>query len=152
MLPRMSFADRMKLFRVTLGSAPCWIWPGVPSPNGYVTIRHEGVGVYIHRLAYSLEKGAILLGYDIDHRCNNRNCFNPAHLRALTRRENLARGETIPTINSRKTHCPRGHELTEENLSPFFLKRGTRQCKICFADRERERRKRLKQRRQEGAP
>ena len=34
--------------------------------------------------------------------------------------------------NSLKTHCPRGHELTGDNLSKHFLKQGKRACRICL--------------------
>lgn len=35
--------------------------------------------------------------------------------------------------NSKKTHCPKGHEYTEENT--YLTKQGWRQCKTCKANR-----------------
>jgi len=40
--------------------------------------------------------------------------------------------------NKTKTHCWRGHSLTGENLIPYFLERGRRQCRTCQTLRERD--------------
>ena len=34
--------------------------------------------------------------------------------------------------DARKTHCPRGHELSGDNLVGWFKKRGSRSCRICW--------------------
>lgn len=39
--------------------------------------------------------------------------------------------------NALKTHCPRGHEYSEENT---LLRRGSRECRTCIRDKARERR------------
>lgn len=42
--------------------------------------------------------------------------------------------------NARKTHCPKGHPLTEDNLRPWDLQhQGRRKCKICANERTRAR-------------
>lgn len=33
--------------------------------------------------------------------------------------------------NAAKTHCPRGHELSGDNLMQRYLKAGSRRCKTC---------------------
>ena len=33
--------------------------------------------------------------------------------------------------NRKKTHCPRGHELQDPNLSQYWLKQGIRDCRAC---------------------
>jgi hypothetical protein len=69
----------------------CWIWTGyVDRWTGYGQI---GVGGrqnkdWTHRVAYRLMNGPIPDGMTIDHRCRNRVCVNPAHLRAVTMKQN----------------------------------------------------------------
>ena len=38
-------------------------------------------------------------------------------------------GVGFSAINSRKTHCPNGHEYTEENLITYL--NGSKRCKLC---------------------
>jgi hypothetical protein len=37
--------------------------------------------------------------------------------------------------NARKTHCPKGHALTEDNVKRW---RNKRQCKICYIEWQRK--------------
>lgn len=63
------------------------------------TWRGRGQGVYgqfvanskkivSHWFAYQLMHGPIPDGYQVDHRCHNTLCVNPAHLRLATNKEN----------------------------------------------------------------
>ena len=65
----------------------------------------------------------------LDHCCRNRVCCNPAHLELVTGRENLRRGETYAAANAAKTHCPRGHPLSGENL--YRSTNGHWVCRTC---------------------
>lgn len=87
-----------------------------------------------HRFAYELIRGKIPEGLDIDHLCRNRQCVNPEHMEPVTPRENTIRGDTIPAHNLKKTHCPKGHPLSGDNLvkSPSIIKLGYRWCKTCM--------------------
>lgn len=57
----------------------------------------EGYGVFMvdkrrilaHRFSYQHYVGPIPPGMDVDHRCRNRACVNPSHLRTATRSQNL---------------------------------------------------------------
>jgi HNH endonuclease len=64
---------------------------------------------------------------------------NPEKARESSRKGALkyrrARGALPEHGNGRKTHCPQGHEYTEENT---YLYRGMRQCKTCRKVRVRE--------------
>lgn len=62
----------------------CVVWQGGGSSNGYGKVRYQGATWYVHRLAYALHYGGIPEGLIIDHRCRNRRCINPDHLRAAT--------------------------------------------------------------------
>ena len=64
----------------------------------------------------------------VDHKCHNRVCCNPSHLRLLTNVENAT-----DNLQGRKTHCPHGHPYWGENL--YVSPRGDRRCRTCARDR-----------------
>lgn len=86
-----------------------------------------------HRLSYTLFKGEIPDGLHVDHLCGVRNCVNPDHLEAVSPRENNIRAKALVT------HCPSGHEYSEENTA--FARTAadgvTRICRVCKYDSER---------------
>jgi predicted CXXCH cytochrome family protein len=130
--------------RIVVVEGGCWYWLGAKkgSANAYGVFGVDGRQVYVHRWSYEHFVGEIPEGYDIDHLCRNPACCNPAHLEAVTHRENLRRGETFAAENARKTHCHRGHEFTEANT--YVTRTGSRICRRCHADHERNRRASMK--------
>jgi hypothetical protein len=107
----------------------CWIWQGNKSPKGYGVMYFDGRPmVRAHQVAYQLIVGPIPNGLQLDHLCRNPSCVNPKHLEPVTCKENVLRGIGVTAINARKTHCPKGHSLSGENL---YLYKGWRSCKIC---------------------
>ncbi len=128
---------RLGLFmeKVRVAENGCWLWTGAQAGTGWET--REGYGMMAfggtthraHRLAYEHFVGPIPDGLTIDHLCRVRHCVNPAHLEAVTLRENLLRGDTITAKNANATTCPKGHPYSGPNL--YVDPRGHRQCKAC---------------------
>lgn len=116
------------------GADECWRYQGYVRRNGYGQHGHR----LAHRLAYELLVGPIPAGLTIDHLCRNRVCANPAHLEAVSNRENLMRGVSLSAQNARKTHCQNGHPLTGDNLRVRVIRgRDARDCRTCLRVRDR---------------
>lgn len=99
----------------------CWLWTANINQNGYGMFQYRTrCAMSVHRLAYRMLVGEIPVGLVIDHLCRVRNCVNPAHMETVTMRENTLRGETLPALNIRKTHCPQGHPYSAENTYYHF--------------------------------
>jgi len=74
--------------RVT--DAGCWEWTGYVNPHvGYGMYRTETHNLYVHRMAYEELVGPIPEGLVLHHTCENRICFNPAHLEPITRSDHI---------------------------------------------------------------
>jgi hypothetical protein len=59
----------------------------------------------------------------------------------VTQRENNLRGNTVAAANAAKTHCPKGHEYTEDNI--YWTTSLGRQCRACEKLRVRPSRRRV---------
>lgn len=135
-LKEQAAADRLWA-RVDKSAGPdgCWVWLGSANNSGYGAIRIEpkpAGPALVHRFAYELMVGPIPEGFEIDHRCNNRRCVNPAHLQLVTHPENCQRGDLGQVWaghQKSKTHCPQGHPY--DLLNTYFDKNGGRQCRTC---------------------
>ena len=122
----------------------CWHWIG-HLRSGYGRLMVNGSFISAHRMSYEHFVGPIPDGLEIDHLCRNRSCVNPDHLEPVTRTENIRRGTSPAARNAVKSHCPRGHEFSGENLllrnRKNHVGRVCRACNIeaCKAFRERAR-------------
>jgi hypothetical protein len=131
-----SVMDRL-LAKTEINPNGCWEWQGQTNHLGYGVIWDGAKMEKVHRITYRVLKSPIPKGKQLDHLCRVRHCVNPDHLEAVTRRENILRGDGPTAVNARKTHCVHGHEFTAENT--YMRPEGERECRIC----RREHKKRL---------
>jgi Zn-finger protein len=116
----------------------CWVWLGSKNRKGYGWIFDpvKKKPRQVHRVAHEVFLGPIPEGYEVDHACRVRPCFNPEHIEAVTQEVNRAR--------ARRTYCPRGHAYDEANTHWMMSRQGrlVPMCRTCHKDRERVRRNR----------
>lgn len=111
----------------------CWLWTGHTKHGyGYVTVNRKSYRA--HRYIYEQLIGSISEARNLHHACGNRSCVNPEHLQPIDKSEHAAMS------NNTKTHCPSGHEYTEENTGIYNGKRYCRSCRKIYWDKYKSRR------------
>ena len=127
--------DRIKnllLTRRVITEKECWEWQGALTSSGYGQIVTTGnVHHAVHRLSFEIFRQNEFKDYLLVlHSCNNKKCFNPAHLYQGDHSTNLndAIKDGIQTYTP-KTHCNSGHELSGDN--EYIAPDGRRRCKLC---------------------
>ncbi len=114
----------------------CWVWLGLKGDYGHGRFATGHVHgkraklVSAARWAYEYTFGPLPPDLEIDHLCRNPPCVNPEHLEPVTHAVNMRRGK-----NPAKTHCPRGHEYSQENTRSY---EGRRFCRACERQRKTE--------------
>lgn len=106
------------LFPNPITGTRCWIWKGAHTRQGYGLIRrpHSRAKICAHVATFLMEGGTIPPGMELHHLCSNPTCVNPAHLRAITHRDNIRRGLT----GFAKRHKPRQRKSDKRTLQlPF---------------------------------
>lgn len=92
-----------------LCATPCIVWMGALNAKGYGCFGLDGDTKLAHRVAYEFENGPIPDGLTIDHLCRVKRCVNPAHLEAVTGRENTRRAVEQDRPNDLGYHHVGGH-------------------------------------------
>jgi len=122
--------------RITIShETGCWLMAGCGHASGYKHVHLAGHSELAHRFFYAWLVEPIPRGRGrnilvLDHLCGNRACCNPAHLDLVSDAENLRRSNAPATVNSRKTHCIRGHLLPTAKIVSTSGK-AMRSCRIC---------------------
>lgn len=141
-IPKTATPEELAKFEVRVDkSGDCWQWTGPKNDQNYGVVYWRGKRYRAHRWYFIQMVGMEDQQLDLDHTCHNggecnegaecphRLCVNPAHIEAVTHAENIERGESPMAQHARKTHCPQGHEYTEENTR--IDKKGGRACREC---------------------
>jgi hypothetical protein len=142
-MARPTPAERFAKFTNPAGPVPlirgvhgrCHQWTGSLDDDGYARFWLDGANRRAYHYAYRAAHGPVPDGHDVDHQCRNRACVNPAHLRALTHRDNVLASSNVAAYRAAQTHCHNGHRFDEANT--YRRRNGTRQCRACARSRTR---------------
>lgn len=115
--------------KTTITADGCWHYDGQPSTR-YPQVRIDGRRWDIHRWSYTVHRGPIPDGYDVDHRCRVSHCWNPDHLRAIPSLDNSTDNRRANSFSS-QTHCVNGHEFTRANTYRPPREPNRRMCRTC---------------------
>lgn len=123
----------------------CWNWLAGKFHNGYGYFWTDGKLIRAHRLSYELVNGSLPEDRELHHTCENKGCVNPNHLIVISKEAHAALSDKAAE-NRHKTHCPKGHPLSGDNLVQYELKKfGHRVCKKCKSDLKKEIKRRKKE-------
>lgn len=110
----------------------CWEWIGYRADTGYGRFLCDPSRrpfVLAHRFSYELANGPVPEGLHVHHECRNRACVNPAHLRAVNRKDHVRLDGGFMAAKAMQTSCVNGHPYDAENTK--YSPNGTRYCREC---------------------
>lgn len=119
----------------------CWTRRCSKDCRGYTYFRVAGKSRTFHRLVKELYTGPLAPTIEVDHQCEVKECFNPAHLSPVAKAVHPFLGSTsIIRHNVEKTNCSKcGSPLVATN------KKGHRGCAQCRRTSAKERYNQFKQ-------
>lgn len=83
------YEDSMRLYAMRT-SGDCVLWMGPTNEKGYGRAKFDGnPDRYVHRVVWEKAYGKVPVGYEIDHKCRQKNCISLICLRLATRAENM---------------------------------------------------------------
>ena len=91
-------ADRLS-DKFAVSPTGCWIWTAYTGPDGYGRISVNDRPMLAHRASYTVHVGPIPEGLVVDHKCHTPACINPAHLRAITQKQNIENRSGLSSNN-----------------------------------------------------
>lgn len=114
-----------------------WLWTGFQR-KGYGRVKVGGKSREAHRVAYEVYRGAVPYGQVLHHveGCPYKHCINPWHLVPMSQASHLRQPGHALYDGINRTHCPRGHPYTPDNLVKRKNPRG-RECAECNRQRAR---------------
>lgn len=112
---KLSLAERTTLFWNSVDkSEGCWLWKGRLDVSGYGRFRFNNTDQKAHRVLFFLDGKNLNREELIDHKCRNRRCVNPEHLRIVVRATNVLENSlAVTAIHNQKTKCINGHPFTK---------------------------------------
>ncbi len=121
----------------THADTQCWLWTGTRTGLGYGIFYYESKYAMAHRAGYHMFVGPVDPALHLHHRteepicCIGPSCVNPAHMLPVTPAVHVHQftPTNITAIRGQDTKCPRGHDLTGENL--IIRPDGRRRCREC---------------------
>jgi len=96
----------------------CWHWLGARHPRGYGSFLFRKTIWRAHRASWTLHKGEIPKGMQLNHLCHNSGCVNPDHLYI---------GTQIDNIRDRDVAGNTFKKLSDKDALLIFKAKGTQQ-------------------------
>lgn len=98
--PPRAWSSEQRFWAKVEKTDTCWNWTARLGTTGYGEFRLDERDHKAHRVSYAWANGPIPDGSMVDHRCHNRACVNPAHLRLASNKQNME-NQSGPHRNSR---------------------------------------------------
>lgn len=122
--------------RRTLYVSPSGCWESTLRKNacGYVQVNFSSFKKQpgLHRYVFQSFFGPVDRELVLDHKCRNRACCNPNHLRVVTKGVNTMENSlSLGAIYKPRMECKNGHEYKPGS---FYLRKNARICRACRVD------------------
>jgi hypothetical protein len=89
-IPTLTPAEVERFYASVNTEGDCWGWEGNKNSTGYGRFKMRSRRYVAHRVMWEVYTGEKLsTSIEVDHTCHNRACCNPAHLRKVTRKQNM---------------------------------------------------------------